>query len=464
MSKKVKSKKKKTSQTDIISYPFGGGAGKSRSQYAPAIIESVMGEHLAGSYNKWKMVKIDDTIPVVEKYDLKNYMQVEDAVFNLAMEIADSQWHGKKSLALGGGHTQGIATLHATKLISVLKAILDGSIPTSEAFRMDLNLYATESSWQKVAEIIDAEIEENNSFANHVKKVTDNIVILWVDTHADYNTKDISPSGNTHGMSLAAGVGRDVGGLDSMLGRKFHMNPKNAYVIGARDLDAAERALMEKDGVHFQEFELTQDSPNLRVVGDHTSQKPTLKDAIQKVMDANPGKKFIVSFDVDVIHGREVAATGTPMGLEMVDAPEELQGREDVFIRKNENGESPAGPSSIHAYRALHGLAHHPDVLAIDLTEASSAVGEIGDPFLEKTPGRTINTTCKALKAILTPPDQPLTNGLALTLDQSKSARKLTGALNQMSEAEQALTGKSLRDGLDLVLANEIEVYGSKAV
>jgi arginase len=70
--------------------------------------------------------------------------------------------------------------------------------------------------------------------------------LLWVDAHGDFNTPETSPSGNLHGMPLAAlcGLGAqelvDVG----RPGRK--VAPTNVVLLGVRDLDVEERRLLKE--------------------------------------------------------------------------------------------------------------------------------------------------------------------------------------------------------------------------
>jgi arginase len=75
--------------------------------------------------------------------------------------------------------------------------------------------------------------------------------VLWVDTHGDFNTHETTPSGNIHGMPLAAlcGYGDDV--LCTLRGTHGApiVDPANVVVVGARDLDHAEKRLMREAGV-----------------------------------------------------------------------------------------------------------------------------------------------------------------------------------------------------------------------
>jgi arginase len=68
--------------------------------------------------------------------------------------------------------------------------------------------------------------------------------VLWFDAHGDLNTPETTPSGNVHGMPLAAALGRGGPGFDSPAWTLPALQPERVAVIGARELDPGERALI----------------------------------------------------------------------------------------------------------------------------------------------------------------------------------------------------------------------------
>jgi arginase len=68
--------------------------------------------------------------------------------------------------------------------------------------------------------------------------------VLWFDAHGDLNTPETTPSGNVHGMPLAAALGRGGPGFESPLWTLPAVQRERVTVIGARDLDPGERALI----------------------------------------------------------------------------------------------------------------------------------------------------------------------------------------------------------------------------
>ncbi|MGB8261323.1 MAG: arginase, partial [Terracidiphilus sp.] len=75
------------------------------------------------------------------------------------------------------------------------------------------------------------------------------IGVVWIDAHSDINTPETSPSGNVHGMPLAAllGLGPDL--LGSIFGYSPKIAPENTVLVGVRDIDAAERENIRRAGV-----------------------------------------------------------------------------------------------------------------------------------------------------------------------------------------------------------------------
>jgi arginase len=82
--------------------------------------------------------------------------------------------------------------------------------------------------------------------------------VLWLDAHGDFNTAETSPSGNIHGMPLAAlcGLGADplisLGGAEPAVRR---IAPGNVAIVGARSLDSGEQRLLREAGVAVYSME-----------------------------------------------------------------------------------------------------------------------------------------------------------------------------------------------------------------
>ena len=75
------------------------------------------------------------------------------------------------------------------------------------------------------------------------------IGIVWCDAHTDINTPQTSPSGNIHGMPLAALLGHGPQELTHVAGFAPKVRPENTVIVGARSVDPGERDLIRQLGV-----------------------------------------------------------------------------------------------------------------------------------------------------------------------------------------------------------------------
>lgn len=73
--------------------------------------------------------------------------------------------------------------------------------------------------------------------------------VIWVDAHADYNTPRTSPSGNVHGMPMAALLGEGPRPLIDVGYPGPKLQPAQVAMIGIRNLDAEERQRLAKSGI-----------------------------------------------------------------------------------------------------------------------------------------------------------------------------------------------------------------------
>lgn len=76
-----------------------------------------------------------------------------------------------------------------------------------------------------------------------------NMGVIWYDAHPDINTPETSPSGNIHGMPLAVSLGVGDERLVNIHAKGPKIKPENVIIIGLRDIDAGEKALIAELGV-----------------------------------------------------------------------------------------------------------------------------------------------------------------------------------------------------------------------
>jgi arginase/N-omega-hydroxy-L-arginine amidinohydrolase len=87
-------------------------------------------------------------------------------------------------------------------------------------------------------------------------------VVLWIDAHGDFNTPETTESGYLGGMVLAGACGLWHSGHGAGL------RPQQVVLVGARDIDTAERELLAKAGVRIIPPDQTTPEQILEVIGD----------------------------------------------------------------------------------------------------------------------------------------------------------------------------------------------------
>jgi arginase len=124
--------------------------------------------------------------------------------------------------------------------------------------------------------------------------------VIWFDAHGDFNTPTTSPSGNIHGMPMAAALG--IGDFaDTEWANAPRLSEGNVAMVGLRSLDDAERkAIRESDVTAYPMSEI--DERGINAVVD---------DAIDVATAGTDGVH--VSFDVDWLDPKEAPGVGTPV-------------------------------------------------------------------------------------------------------------------------------------------------------
>ena len=125
--------------------------------------------------------------------------------------------------------------------------------------------------------------------------------VVWFDAHGDFNTAATSPSGNVHGMILAALCGLGDERLVNVGGPGASIDPRRVAIVGARDLDTEERELLRSAGVHV----LTMSDIDRR------GMEAVTREALDIALDGADG--LHVSFDLDVVDPSEAPGVGTPV-------------------------------------------------------------------------------------------------------------------------------------------------------
>jgi len=124
--------------------------------------------------------------------------------------------------------------------------------------------------------------------------------VLWIDAHADINTPETSPSGNVHGMSLAAALGVAGPEFESDAWPLPAVDPRRVVLLGLRQADAGERKLLHDAGV--------------RVFTMSEIDRIGLERAVREAVDRVAGPGFVhVSLDMDALDPEVAPGVGTPV-------------------------------------------------------------------------------------------------------------------------------------------------------
>src|SRR5262245_31541560 len=123
--------------------------------------------------------------------------------------------------------------------------------------------------------------------------------VLWLDAHGDLNTPETSPSGNVHGMALAAALGLcDSFSRDGL--RLPAVEPERVALIGVRSLDPGEQERVRELGVAVYTISDL----------DRRGMEPVIAEALERVA----GGSFVhVSLDLDVVDPEVAPGVGTPL-------------------------------------------------------------------------------------------------------------------------------------------------------
>ena len=124
--------------------------------------------------------------------------------------------------------------------------------------------------------------------------------LLWIDAHSDINTPDTSPSGNVHGMPLAAALGLAGPGFESDVWPLPAVFAERVVLLGLRQTDEGERRLLREAGVRV--FTMSE----LDRIG--------VERAMREALDRVSGPGFVhLSLDMDALDPEVAPGVGTPV-------------------------------------------------------------------------------------------------------------------------------------------------------
>ena len=124
--------------------------------------------------------------------------------------------------------------------------------------------------------------------------------VIWVDAHGDLNTPETSPTGNVHGMPLAAALGL-AGPAFAHTGLSLPaVEASRVVLLGVRSLDPAEQALIRERGIHAITMS------RIDRIG--------IERAVEEALERAAGPGFVhLSLDLDALDPEVAPGVGTPV-------------------------------------------------------------------------------------------------------------------------------------------------------
>jgi len=138
-------------------------------------------------------------------------------------------------------------------------------------------------------------------FYRQQRRQDQKVGLIWIDAHADINTPETSPSGNVHGMPLAAVLGLGPPELANIFGFSPKVQAENCVLVGVRDIDAAEKENIRETGIEVY---------TMRDI-DERGMRTVIEEALRVAGRGTAG--YHISLDMDWIDPEDAPGVGTPV-------------------------------------------------------------------------------------------------------------------------------------------------------
>ena len=215
---------------------------------------------------------------------------------------------------------------HLAEVVAWNRALMQAELAELEAGRMPILLGGDHCLG----------IGSISAVARHCRERGRKLRVFWLDAHADFNTAEITPSGNIHGMPVACLCGRGPQELVSMSGTVPAITPDVVRQIGIRSVDPAEKRLVHDVGLDIYDMRYIDEVGMRRVM--------------EKALDGMDADTHLhVSFDVDFLDPSIAPAVGTTV---------------------------PGGPSYREAQLCMEMIADSGRAASLDIMELNPALDE----------------------------------------------------------------------------------------
>ena len=174
--------------------------------------------------------------------------------------------------------------------------------------------------------------------AEFYRRKKQKIGLIWIDAHADMNTPETSPSGNVHGMPMAALMGLGPEPLKNIFGWSPKVAPENAVLLGLRDIDATEKKNIRRAGIAAVYTMRDIDERGMRTI---------MEEALRIAGRGTAG--YHISLDMDWIDPEDAPGVGTPVR---------------------------GGATYREAHLAMEIIADHARMLSFELVEVNPVIDE----------------------------------------------------------------------------------------
>ena len=137
--------------------------------------------------------------------------------------------------------------------------------------------------------------------AEFYRRQNQRIGLIWIDAHTDINTPESSPSGNVHGMPLAAIMGLWQSDLANIYDFSPKVRPENCVLVGVRDIDAVEKENVRRAGIGVF---------TMRDI-DERGMRTVMEEALRMAGRGTAG--YHISLDMDWVDPEDAPGVGTPV-------------------------------------------------------------------------------------------------------------------------------------------------------
>ncbi|WP_353153765.1 arginase [Pollutimonas bauzanensis] len=127
-----------------------------------------------------------------------------------------------------------------------------------------------------------------SAVARYCREQAKDLLVVWLDAHADFNTAALTPSGNIHGMPVACLCGHGPQALISLSGQVPALRANQIRQVGVRSVDEGEKRFIHQAGIEVFDMRYIDESG--------------MSDTLHKILrDVSPQTHLHVSFDVDFL-------------------------------------------------------------------------------------------------------------------------------------------------------------------